>query len=666
MFSTRFNFSILLFSGFLSFLHGFPYPDASGFHNVKSLGAKGNGVADDTKYIRQAVSDDRKRHAYFPAGTYLVGSRIKCGVEKFKRRTLHGEGRDKVVIKLKDNCPGFQDTAYPRAVISFEGGFPDQNFHNYVEHLTIDIGKGNPGAVGLVWQTANSGAVYDVTIRSSDSAYAGSIGLGLTAGNNGPAIVRDVSIIGFDIGIKLVSSLHCIIIEKVKLTHQKKTGVFNAGGLPLILHQVTTASKATAVKGGGYLGILNCAFDGLGSHHPVFDYTSQLYLNGVSTLNYSGPVIVNAQDSTDVDPAYFQSDEAENLLTNATAMLNLPIADPPGPPYEPVDEWLKADDFARRPGWGNDYTLQRAIDAGFKNVYVNSNHAIRQPVHFRGSMQRLVGIGYTGSGYFQYDLPGDDFAFIVDDGASETVIFERHEKGGRILHNSRRTLYIKDCGVDHYENTVPGGKVFIQNVIGGTFRFHRQQVWMRQIDPEGFNDVKILNDGGTLHVLGIKTENPGVVIKTINGGRTEVVGAMIYPSDELPQWQPCFLSIDAHVSYAMVANRNYVGKGYMYVPYVREIRGDAVEELFLFTAFYAGYGESLPILNPIGSGMLSVPASTGDKNRYVFDMRGRRVVPVPGRAVNRRVKHVLPGGVYVNSTGSAEGSGAATEKVNLR
>ena len=59
---------------------------------------------------------------------------------------------------------------------------------------------------------------------------------------------------------------------------------------------------------------------------------------------------------------------------------------------------------------------------------------------------------------------------------------------------------------------------------------------------------KIINKG-TLWLLGLKTEQPGTVINTTNGGKTELLGNLIYPVETLPANSIAFKDTDASVSY---------------------------------------------------------------------------------------------------------------------
>jgi hypothetical protein len=53
-----------------------------------------------------------------------------------------------------------------------------------------------------------------------------------------------------------------------------------------------------------------------------------------------------------------------------------------------------------------------------------------------------------------------------------------------------------------------------------------QKVWARQLNPER-GEPMILNDGGDLVLMGYKSEGMGIVVHTINGGRSEVLGGVI-------------------------------------------------------------------------------------------------------------------------------------------
>ena len=70
--------------------------------SVKSFGAKGNGIDDDTKAIQNAINMavTKSKVLYFPAGTYL------CNIELKGRMTIFGDGRINTVLKsFNKNLP---------------------------------------------------------------------------------------------------------------------------------------------------------------------------------------------------------------------------------------------------------------------------------------------------------------------------------------------------------------------------------------------------------------------------------------------------------------------------------------------------------------------------------------------------------------------------------
>ena len=113
-----------------------------------------------------------KKIIYFPNGTYLVSDTISYSIEEFRnilfdrpymemntQLRIKGESRDGVIIKLKDNCKGFEH-GNDRPVISFDqSGTSNIAQSNMIEDITVNIGKGNPGATGIRYFANNTGAV---------------------------------------------------------------------------------------------------------------------------------------------------------------------------------------------------------------------------------------------------------------------------------------------------------------------------------------------------------------------------------------------------------------------------------------------------------------------------------------------------------------------------
>jgi hypothetical protein len=74
-------------------------------------------------------------------------------------------------------------------------------------------------------------------------------------------------------------------------------------------------------------------------------------------------------------------------------------------------------------------------------------------------------------------------------------------------------------------------------------------VWARQLNPEN-PETKIINDGGKLWILGLKTERGGTLIDNRAGASTEVLGCFAYANtaDEKP---PMFINHRSSLSFTM-------------------------------------------------------------------------------------------------------------------
>ena len=143
------------------------FPPDAGVVDVKTkFGAKGDGITDDTAAIQKAIDEVKgiPDTLYFPNGTYLVSNSVGIFDGKAHSRdrflTYQGQSEAGTVIKLKDNCPGFKDPAKPKIVLCYyQGQGTGDVMHSYVRNLTVDVGSGNPGAVGLRFMSNNSGAL---------------------------------------------------------------------------------------------------------------------------------------------------------------------------------------------------------------------------------------------------------------------------------------------------------------------------------------------------------------------------------------------------------------------------------------------------------------------------------------------------------------------------
>ena len=186
--------------------------------NVKTYGATGNGVTDDTAAIQAAISQNIHGAngngivLYFPAGTYLVSSPLvyKNTSQTWESAiTLQGENQENTIIKLTDNNASYQSSSSPADVIDMGSEYPlnsngggNDAFDNYIFDMTIDTGKGNPGATALDFMGNNYCGLRNVTLKSSDPNHVGAVGLSMLRYATGPCFMKNVVVNGFNYGIE--------------------------------------------------------------------------------------------------------------------------------------------------------------------------------------------------------------------------------------------------------------------------------------------------------------------------------------------------------------------------------------------------------------------------------------------------------------------------------
>ena len=222
---------LLALSSIVTAQNAITFPKDGGVLDVRDYGAKSDDAGDDTAAIQKALDafPNGNRIIYLPAGTWIVSDTLrwpggKHGGEAQKRTILQGAGRSLTRLRLPDSTPGFADEK-TKALI-WTGGSPAQRFRNAVRDLTIEVGKGNPGAIGLQFNASNQGCIRDVTIRTAEGS--GSIGLDMGFTNEiGPLLVRGLEVEGFETGISTKWPVNSNTFEHVRVRGQRKFGWHN-------------------------------------------------------------------------------------------------------------------------------------------------------------------------------------------------------------------------------------------------------------------------------------------------------------------------------------------------------------------------------------------------------------------------------------------------------
>lgn len=507
---------------------------------VTDHGAKADGVSDDTAALQAALNAGIGRVVFLPEGTYRVTDRLEWPKgSHFPPMVLFGASRDGVVIRLDDEAPGFGDAANPRAVIWTQKLGSADNFRNVIRHLTVDVGRGNPGAVGIQFMSNNMGGVVDVALRNPDGSAA--IGLDLAYNPlNGPLLVQDLHVEGFMIGVAAGHTINSQVLDGITLVGQSQAGLRNHGQV-LTVYGLRTQNRVPAVvqsHPSAFMVLADAELDGGDSGEPAIKNAGFMVLRDVERQGYASLL------SDDAGQTVVEGEAVEAMATHplqhATfdpAGLRLPVVEAPEVPWDnnPSD-WAMVTDFGAVSGDKADDSeaIQAAIDSGATTIgFPTGQYVLSKPVFVRGPARRFFGfessikLGVDGPAIRLADTP--DAAPIV---LFEHFNFDPHAAHGPLDNGDERTLVVKHTkGIGGVFSG--GGDLFMADIGSGVRRPLVFQgggdVWIRQLSNEPRRDqTHLVNHGSTVWVLGQKTEMPGVLAQTDRGGRTEILGGFAY------------------------------------------------------------------------------------------------------------------------------------------
>lgn len=535
--------AIMAAGGFVSAVE-FRLPDDARIINVRrDFGARGDGTADDTKPITAAIihslSQDRytAEFIYFPNGTYLVSDTLKNKVPRGPAKprywsngwlvgvVLVGQSRDGVVIKLKDNCPGYSDPSKPKAVIRLGSemhgrkqfdvrphGYGNCGFRNTIMNLTVDTGRGNPGAIGIAFLANNRGAVENVTIRDPDRALCG---LDMTTPWPGPALIKNVAIEGFDYGIRQKSMDCGMTLEHIVLRSQRVVAIEAIRHPTMSMRGIVSHNAVPVLKstdgGRGLIMFLDSSFTYTGDRPDataIFN-SENLLLENVEVRGYK-TVVKNQGKNLRPDLTLQKAQGRVDFYVSRDPVRLFPIPErPPNLPIKETPEWHSTD----LSKWANvekfnhgssTCGIQEAIDSGAEVVYLpNGVYETGKTIVIRGNVRKIIGMEArfndkkTGPPIFRYD------------GTTNAAVFIEHLCRIVVVHNSTKALVVRHCDLVRYESTPQGtGDAFIEDVMGAHPRINSpQSFWARQLNSEYGRIPQLVNNGGKVWVLGMKCES---------------------------------------------------------------------------------------------------------------------------------------------------------------
>lgn len=571
---------------------------------------------DDTPALQRAISDqvDTGRFLYLPNGVYEISdSLVAKDAKGFWRAhlTLQGQSRDKAILKLKSQAPGFQDPARPKALLMTgshwqEGDNPqgggNKAFRNNLFDLTLDTGSGNPGAMAVEYAVSNFGSIRNVSIRSGDGS--GVAGIAMKRRIPGPGLIKNVSVEGFEVGIDVGDIQYGITLEHVQLRNQK-TAALRSEKNPLHVRGLTSVNRVPAVVVTGIEGaltLLDSSLTGGSSGYPAVDCSGTLLMRNVRTEGYR-PAAARSR-GTDVPGVLFQEWMDGAVLGDPSRRgALLPVEETPEFWNDDPLDWIGVG--ARKEGEPDDTAaIQRAVDSGKRTVYfpTGRTYFLSDTVVIRGNVRQLLGMGSEISlgaakePFSNHDKPRP--LFRLDRTVSKVVFLEnlffnaQYPEEILFENNTPSDVVIKHSGGwvggqgsrRSYRNTERGtGKLFVEDVFLPGWEFSNQQVWARQFNPENYDAdgglPQVINRGGKLWILGFKTEGPAPFIASENEAVTELLGGYNYISaterDPVPPASVPYLVSNSRVSLTFVAE-NF--RETDYAVYIRETQGDKTRE----------------------------------------------------------------------------------------
>ena len=429
-----------------------------------------------------------RKTIFFPNGTWYLsglGSNTRGIIEK-KDNTPHftaglriqGQSEAGAIIRLADNDSGFQSSADPRFIIyqsnqAGAGGQPHydsdglglEGYRQIIRDLTIDLGSGNSGAVGINVAMHNIGAIRRVTVqdavgtgRTSNRALHAFAGLAEERQGAGPSHLSRITVKGCQYGFRLAQLMCGQGIEHLRIVNPGTCGVitdsnglfirgFVAENMTVPVAEIRTgdswnhfseaaeflaqgwehASNGNVMTGSlGYLLIVDGVFSGTASSVAAIRNQAsgaKMFLRNITTTGFlraaeEGGSPVQSGAAT---IAEYATPPTHNLWGQSVSSINMPIRNTPERGWSDISQWTSVTDAT--PGFPNGVEISHAGGTQFNNSWAALQSAIdnctTDTLYFPSARNGRV--KFAGSGTIHVDNP--DLKHIVGMGAefSSTV-----------------------------------------------------------------------------------------------------------------------------------------------------------------------------------------------------------------------------------------------------
>lgn len=487
---------------------------------------------------------DKSYIIYIPNGVYNVNDTIIYRAadrphpnlsvnEELAMIRFIGESR-KAKIKLNNNNSKFQDPLNPRAVLSFgKRDFNNLVSTNSVRNLTVDVGSGNPGAIGIKFGGANIADIYNVSILSQGNS--GFVGLdnriGTVVGSQ-----SNITIKGFDYGIRMVPFHFTYpVLEHITLLNQKEAGILFENGMGAVrdLWSNNSVPAVIANQSGSHAVVTDSTLWNGNSTKPAIDAPAgHLFAKNINVQGYGMGVRKDGVQVIAGNVSEYVSDPIKRF-DNAmpTTSMDLPIEEVPPMNWDTnLSNWANVDNY---PGTTDTAKIQNAMNDSTKTVVYfpqgtyTIDSTITIPDHI--NMVNFMFSEMNGPASTKFETLGTSSTPLwIMDG-----VFREGGSNGQINQRSKRTLvlyHVKGWGASLYKNTFGGSlgnKLFANSTNGIKFPtvMTNQKAWFRFANTEYKHDSNfIVGSDASLWVMGYKTEGAETNFQVNAGGILQIMG----------------------------------------------------------------------------------------------------------------------------------------------
>lgn len=569
-----------------------------------------NGSVDVTEILQRAITEHigepyKRKTFYFPNGTYIISDTLqwkKPDGKIYARIRFFGQSREKTIIRLADNAPGYGDPKKPRPM--FQTGSINSSgydfYNNSFWNMTLDVGTGNPGAVALDYNANNEGSLRNLLITSSDPKKAGYCGILMIRAYPGPCFLKDITVDGFQIGMRVRHTEYSVTMENITLKNQSVLGMENMGNVVSIRNlqsinnvpaiKVSSSHAMTTILGGTLTRL-----DGKSTTINAITNKGVLLLRDITCSDYRLTVHDNTGQDKHLDTGSaisYLSHDAMSLFDDP-AKASWPILkDTPRLPALEISGAVSVLKHGAKPNDESDDV--QAIQAAIDEVAASSDHdtlyfspgtyVISKPLVLHGSIRYIEGLGVTiRPNKGDYETPQVTIPILQIKDMTVPQLFindmslvkhwQKCHTGFGIQHDSSVELVLTNLDLGSvvdgaYRSSETSGNVYLENCVGSDWRVtgKNQQFFARQWNLEGGMKVDYkftLSNGASITALGIKTER-AVGIGDCVGGSLAIYGGLIYPVKIIPEENgPVIFKLNhtaATINYAEVAykeDRNY-------------------------------------------------------------------------------------------------------------